>query len=692
MSDDVSGGSGAPGRQEKARPSFTDILDAVPHILHSLPAASSLNLASTCWASLMALMRHGRRGIPGEVEWRAAESGTASSADHRLVVVADEQLLTPVIRISRLHGALMCGISVHVDESTPYVGKLDFSVARFDVAQANILHDAATRAKLRDDDVATEYARVGALDRILRLPARRGMALHVRRVDVPARLLIETQAGPGDQDSVSASIANRLDVVCAVLAAPAVYRHVEHLVLRRITVASSLLRILAALPELQHVCTLDVSGGAIDTAAALALARLVEACPTLRHLDVSRVTGFTEAGMAAVAKEVFRKRKDQRMLTFDCGFVDYNDCVAAAMLRYGGGRLERLGLERRPGSIGPQSGLVRKIAASTHRLADLRLGIASHLPEDLRALVATSTTLRALDLSGSCIRDGSLERLCQTIASTPDLRLERLRLDGLKMTDRGGKAVARMLAETPSLRALSLRDNRLRDDAAKRLAKALGRNRTLRELDLSLNDVAVSGFKRLLSAVGNSAALEHFAIEGNRFGTDGDAKLGALGPALRSLRLGAAGPQGSSARLTGLYAFATQLAGNLTLRVLSLRGFRMDGDRAGMIARAVRENSTLRSLSLDEARLGDVCGRDLANEVSHNHGLQHLSLRGNPAANSETAAALCRALDGHPTLERVDVDGCGFAGGAFWRDRVRQARGPCPRVVVIGEGSEVDES
>ncbi|CAG9466796.1 unnamed protein product [Pedinophyceae sp. YPF-701] len=636
------GGSRSSQQHDQAGPSLVDLLREVPTIGDLLPAASALCAALTCWEALIALLVHGRRTRVGDVEWRRLPG----AAEESLVLVRQDQLQGLVLHLGvKPRGALLRGIAQRLCDGACVVGEVEFAGARLGAEQARALHHAACCAVLRDEDLATEAGRVAALDRILRTP--HGAALRVHALTVPPAHLRE---GP------PALRGERASVLRSVLGSAAVRGHVRKLVLAGVDMREESGPIFATLMDAQHLRVLNVSDSNVDTAGALALARLVAQSSTLRELEMKGVKGADEEDVAAIAEAAVTQSS---VTALSC---DLSAARVDAIDDHSCGPTERLSMTASCLDLEE----FESAGNAVKLLTDLRL---SRISGDdigrLADMVERTTKLQTLHVSDSSCAGDPVNfiimalQVLHTFLLTHDKGMGHRALSMLLATlghnldwmadafFSHGSAPA-MLALAPSLRELHLIALHLNDDAARHLAVALTGNTTLRELDISDNWLGTPGVQVLLCAAGRSR-LETFAMEANVFPFAGAAATlsDVLESAtLRSLKLGARlakckGTEGPRRiDLVGVAAFAHCLSSHPALGILVLTGLACSDADGIALAGALSVNTALRSVALDHAQLSDNCRAQLADALSRNANLQHVSLRGDESMGDAAAAEL----------------------------------------------------
>ena len=135
-----------------------------------------------------------------------------------------------------------------------------------------------------------------------------------------------------------------------------------------------------------------------------------------------------------------------------------------------------------------------------------------------------------------------VQALSYALAESKSLRA--LSLDHLQIGDYGAKELARGLCYNENLTYLSLRWNNICEEGGVALADALHHNKGLKNLVLAFNNIGDAAGQAFASALKRNQTLEHLDLKWNQIGDDvGDMMLDAMGESksLSSLFLGGNG-------------------------------------------------------------------------------------------------------------------------------------------------------
>ncbi|CAG9466802.1 unnamed protein product [Pedinophyceae sp. YPF-701] len=674
------------------------LLQVGPQILDRLPQRSAINVAATCWAGLLTLLRHGWRVVRGDVEWeragtradvkwvRAGSGGSLDADDwaealyeHR-ICVEEERIVAPVLKLKSVDG-LMRGLARRVRAGTSYVGKLQVQAVMIDdsrcsmlidVQDVRALYDAAVEAIADDEDMRTSCS---GLASVLEASTYPGMTpLRIRR--------LRATAGSRHLEQLAS-----FSDLWSALEIPAVCVNIEEICLHGcgLDEAATTRALDALAANAGSLRVLDICGCKVGLQGDLAVARLVHGSASLRELRMFE-TGSSKRGTVAISKAVCQSGTVKVLELDDVLGERAVDALAA----YGSGAVERLDLGR-----GLSEAALSKLALAAFgsELVELTFcdaalcdaettasGAAFPGQPFLASLVAESNSLRRL------VMDSCSSEYCRllgpdvflAVANNPSLPLERLWIFNAEMYN-GSEAISSMLAASSTLVDLRLLGAGLSDAAAEHLGQGLARSTSLRIFLVSGTDFGTRAVERLLQAVAGSK-LQFFKMEWNRFPSAGVVTICeelSRSTTLRVLELGGDGL--TSVELRGMQSFAAGLARNTTLRVLNISALRC---RAGVLAGALRINRALRYLRLERIGLDDDGASLLALALKSNRDLLILSLDIAQENSSETARCMKEALQTNRVLEHLHVR-VQRNDGQMWTDTLVRANSRSyPRIHV----------
>ena len=181
-----------------------------------------------------------------------------------------------------------------------------------------------------------------------------------------------------------------------------------------------------------------------------------------------------------------------------------------------------------------------------------------------------------------------------------DLLIKRRRIDMSFQNLHDGNigALVEVLEKSEVLEELNLWSNfiALTDD---KFTSALAQSRTLRVLSLGSNQIACEGAKRLAESIKVNQSLQEIHLGDNNMGDD------------------------------GATSFADALKVNTTLQVVGIYGNNIGDQGAESLAPALRTNQSVRNLFLHENKIGNAGAKQLADILSENHTIEQIFLIGN---------------------------------------------------------------
>ena len=136
----------------------------------------------------------------------------------------------------------------------------------------------------------------------------------------------------------------------------------------------------------------------------------------------------------------------------------------------------------------------------------------------LKAL-SEAPKLESLDLTGNWLGDESSSRLSRLMRKTSQLKVLRLRWNGI--TAVGARPIAIAVSACPRLNELDVGGNWLKTLGASRMGRALIGHPNLQRLRLDHNGMDSAGFKEIARMLVNNSVLQHLDVSGNEIGDVG---------------------------------------------------------------------------------------------------------------------------------------------------------------------------
>ena len=225
--------------------------------------------------------------------------------------------------------------------------------------------------------------------------------------------------------------------------------------------------------------------------------------------------------------------------------------------------------------------------------------------------------------------------------------LEVLDLSYNEVGDNGARAIADGIVTRKGLKHLNLSHNLLQDSAIAELAQCLHAS-SLHTLNISGNQFGCGGACGLARAIGEGISLNTLDLSDNSVGDDGLASVCRALPnaQLETLRLRAIG-------ISALKCLGSVLKQESHIQVLDLSRNGI-GSSCAHIAEALKSNTSLTHLILQENRIGDTISSLLAHALSKNKTLRKLNLRHN-RIKDKGAQDIAKALFQNSNLQSLDL-------------------------------------
>ena len=305
----------------------------------------------------------------------------------------------------------------------------------------------------------------------------------------------------------------------------------------------------------------------------------------------------------------------------------------------------------------------------------------------LGELIRSSSMIVSLNLERcESVQEGEDGLYHLSNALMTNTSLIELRLGTVKVTDRSGEALSKMLCTNQSLKTLTFWS--LSDYGAYYIAQGLSQNCSLEQLEvcvgitslgarylgiaLTVNNslkvltfsgeesnafcsITGSGAARLASSLTVNTALEELNLSGNEVGDIGATQMGCVLRHNHTLKK--LGLSGCGITDIGLQALAHGLEGNDSLEELDLVGNKVGDTGATHIGYTLRHNHTLKRLDLVFCEITDIGSQELADGLEANDSLEELNLVGNEVGESG-AIHIGYALRHNHTLKKLDLRRC----------------------------------
>ncbi|XP_069805999.1 NACHT, LRR and PYD domains-containing protein 3-like [Dendropsophus ebraccatus] len=395
------------------------------------------------------------------------------------------------------------------------------------------------------------------------------------------------------------------------------------------------------------------------------LAFILENCPNVEELNLPECSLNTE-GLERLVPALH----NLQVLSLNGNKLPGTSCTQLASIIRNNHCLKKLDLSGNRLSGPPFSDLMDALSSPDCRIEELRLD-RNDLPDTSCTQLATgirnNQSLKKLDLSGNRLSGPPFSDLMAALSS-PDCRIEELLLVGNNLENNSCTNLASGIRNNYSLKKLFLSENRLSGPHFSDLMDALSSPACrIVELHLSRNDLSNSSCIQLASGIKNNQSLKILVLSGNRLsGPHFSALVDALSsPDCRIEELHLADndlPDDSCPQL------ASVIRNNLFLKKLDLSGNRLSGPLFTDLMDALSSPACrIEELQLGRNDLPDTSCTQLASLIRNNRPLKKLDLSVNRLSGSHFSDLIEALSD--CTIEAVNM-----GGNELSEDEKRQIR------------------
>ena len=401
--------------------------------------------------------------------------------------------------------------------------------------------------------------------------------------------------------------------------------------------------ILQALQHNSKLTLLDLGNNKMTEQVAVDLANVINNNPQLEQLDLQN----NELGpSAAIILQALRY--NSKLTYLNLGSNNMTGIVAADLAEVikNNTDLECLILENN--ELGSSAVLIFRSIEGNSKLKNLNCNsnnMTGQVAEYLANVIKNNSGLEQLSLFGNNLKSCTgviLKALEETF------KLKVLNLGSNNMTGEVIENLARVIKNNPNLEELFLSDNKLGASAVV-ILKALERSSKLTILNLNSNNMTGQVAKHLANVIKNNSSLEELCLLDNNLRFSTAVILQALEEhsTLKILNL-------SSNHITSQVAenIANVIHNNSNLEKLDLANNEL-GPSAVVILQALKHNSKLTVLNLNNNKITGQVAKDLASVIKSNSGLRHLYLFDNDLKSS--AVVILKALEGNAQLETLEL-------------------------------------
>ena len=238
-------------------------------------------------------------------------------------------------------------------------------------------------------------------------------------------------------------------------------------------------------------------------------------------------------------------------------------------------------------------------------------------------VLIVNRTLTRLDLTANYIYAEGCKELCKGLQR--NATLTELHLAGNEINNHGCKQLSKALAANNTLQILLIHDNLITHVGAKDLAAALRKNTSLTLLHLCDNQIGVKGAESIAKALKGNRVLQRLHLAANEISAQGirhlakALKTGAGGGLGGIERVSSANDSGAAVNGGGGSVVLGGGGGSSALIELNLSWNRFGSDGAKYIGVLLKDNATLKELSIAHNKMMDEGVQAIMENVRYNH-------------------------------------------------------------------------
>ncbi|XP_077127465.1 NACHT, LRR and PYD domains-containing protein 12-like [Ranitomeya variabilis] len=329
--------------------------------------------------------------------------------------------------------------------------------------------------------------------------------------------------------------------------------------------------VLESLGSHKHFDLSQIRMSAIDCTV---LAFILETCTKIEELNLSGCSLDPE-GLGRLAPTL----RNLRSLSFAGNDLSDTSCILLASVIRNNKSLKILVLSNNRLSGPHFSKLMEALSSSDCRIEELRLGY-NYLPDtssiQLASGIRNNRSLKKLFLSNNRLSGPHFSVLMDAL-SGPDCKIEELRLDRNNLLDTSCNLMASVIRNNKSLKILNLSNNRLSGPHFTDLMEALSSpDSRIEELRMDFNKLTGDSCIQLAHGIRNNRSLRILDLSGNRLSgphfSDLMEALSSPGCGIEEIRL-----TNNDLPDTSCIQLASGIRNNRSLKTLLLSGNRLSG-------------------------------------------------------------------------------------------------------------------
>ena len=408
--------------------------------------------------------------------------------------------------------------------------------------------------------------------------------------------------------------------------------------------------ILQALMKTCTIITLFLHNNNMTGQAAEGLANVIKNNSNLEQLDLE---SNNIGPSAIVILQALMENSKLKLLNLNSNYMTERVVDDLANVIKNNSNLEQLGLENN--KLGPSATVILQALKENSQLKVLNLNnnnMTGQIAEDLANVINNNSCLEELYLSNNNLK---LSAIVILQALTKHSKLKMVNLSSNYMTGHVVEDLVNVIKNNSNLRQIALENNILGPSAAV-ILQALKEKYQLKLLNLNSNNMTGQVAEDLANVIQNNSGLEELYVSNNNLGPSACMILQAL-------------KQKSKVKV--LYLHNTYMTGKIVEELANvikcnsdLEQLGLDNNKLGpsatVILQALKENSQLKVLNLNNNNMTGQVAEDLANVIKNHCNLEKLFLANNNLGPS--AIVILQALIKNSKLKLLNLTNNNMTG------------------------------
>ena len=408
------------------------------------------------------------------------------------------------------------------------------------------------------------------------------------------------------------------------------------------------IKIAKVLKKISTLIVLNISENKIGKEAANDIADAVLCNTELQEIGILNGNNLEEIGILGLARAL-KRTTALKALDFSHNIVTNETADDIAVVMSHNTKLCKLNLSKTrlqtSGAIKIAKGL-RSITSLTELNISYN-NITEEAADNIVTVVGQSTELQVLNLNGNQLNAIGCTKICKALINT--LKLTELCISSNNITDEVAQNIGAALSDKYNLRILDISVNSLKDYGSMVIARSLAKITTLTKLYIGKNEITDAAANDIASVLSNNDNLEVLDVSDNYFTTYGILIIFSSKNLSSLTELYVNRNQLTEEAADTLASVISQ---NNKLQVLNISRNNFCTHGVIKIAKALQSSiSTLTTLCISHNNVRIEAADDVAAVILQNTKLQVLDLGGNPL-QTEGIIIIAKALKNISTLTK----------------------------------------